>query len=137
MIEFLKRLFFAELMLLTPEGISFDDTYHLTPDTPIVALSQSAYVLINVEDMMADYKDKDVIAKLDALRERFPDGSIKVTLISATGEKAHLSDLSYTSSLEVIIVVRDDAIIGQSYEKLIIHTETPLMNVNISWANTM
>jgi len=136
MIEFLKIMLFAEFVLLTPQSISFDTIYHLKLDEPVTALNRSAYISINVEDMMADYQESDVVETLDVLEERFPPGSITATLVSTTGEEAHLSRIGYSSRLKVLVSISDEVIIGKSYQELIIHTETPLKNVRISWSNT-
>lgn len=135
MIEFLKVLLYAEFVLLTPQSISFDSTYHLKLDEPVVALGRSAYISINVEDMMTDYQGSDVVETLDVLEKRFPSGSIRVIMISRTGEEVQLRRISRSSGLKILVGISDEVMIGKPYQELIIYTEVPLENVKISWSN--
>ena len=136
MIEFLKILFLAKFILLTPKSVTIDDIYSIKPKETFSAINQMAYVSIDVSNMMKGYEDKDVITKLDALKAKFPNGSVTAKLTSKNGEVTLLTKISYSSALELMLKIPSDAKVGVEYKQLDVIVTTSLTDVTIGWANS-
>ena len=139
MIEFLQILFFAKSVLLTPEPIDIKGEISLQLAEPVSALTSGAHVRIDVTRNIPSSVDlPNVVAVLDYLAERFPDGSVTATLMTVAGERVILERVSGSTSgerAEVVISSPSGVQTDIDFSEVKVATTTPLRAVTVTWQN--
>ena len=139
MIEFLQILFFAKSLLLTPEPVDIEGEVTLQLAEPISAITSGAHVRIDVTGSIPSSVDlSNVVAVLDYLAERYPDGSVTATLITRSGEQAILERVSGSTGgerVELIVSSSSGTETDVDFSEMKIVTTTPLRGVTVTWQN--
>ena len=137
--EFFLILFFAESVLLTPEPIDIAGEVALELAEPVAAITSGAHLRIDVTGSIPSSVElSDVVAVLDYLGERYPDGAVTAKLSSDSEETAILGRSSGSSNgerAELILSAASGVPTGIDFSELRILSTTPLRSVTVTWQN--
>jgi hypothetical protein len=77
MIEFLRLLFFSNILLVTPQPIELRGEVELKPLAPLVAINEGASIWIDVSSMVKRRREETALDLDLRVKELFPDGAIE------------------------------------------------------------
>lgn len=100
MIEFLTILLFAKTIALMPSPVDLTGRHVFSAHEDLEALTSGASIEIDVSKLIASSAKRplDIIDTPNQLRRQLPLGSVKVELVSPTGEVLQLEDAGFTIS---------------------------------------
>ena len=138
MLEFLRILFFAKTVLLTPQPVTLLGDMELRPQEPLTAITSGAGIEIDVTSMLARRQDEGIVDLRRRVVEAFPRGRIEARLLGKGPEVL----LRYEGG----VAVSDDAIVlglvaeggiptDAEFDRVILKTAVKLESVRVSWRN--
>ncbi len=142
MLHFLKVLFFANTIVLTPLPVDMEQGSRLEfeLEKPTTVLTGGARLSIEVTSMMPDHID-GLLSAREWADETFGKYRISATLINtATGEETkihHYGGNSWAGDMHLILAPNyregESMDIGKTYDKIIVETDIDLHGVIIRW----
>lgn len=139
MFEFIFILLFGKTFLLTNVPVDIQDTFFISLERPISAITSGANIQVDITSMLK-YEPENGIADLSSKIEKlFPPHSIKATLFSRKGEEAILTNSKAFgfNDTRVLIPLYSDIGVPKDIEfiKVQISSEKILRGVKIYWKN--
>ncbi len=144
MLHFLKVLFFANTIVLTPLPVDMEQGSRLEfeLEKPTTVLTGAANVSIDVTSMMPDHVD-GLLSARKWVDETFGQYRISATLINtSTGEETkihHYGGSSWDGNMRLNVGANFkegvQMVRGKTYDKIIVETDVELRGVIIRWAN--
>lgn len=139
MLDFLRILFFAKTILLTPEPITLFGDAELRPTDPLTAITSGAGIEIDVTSMLARKQAEGIVEFRSRALEAFPPGSIEARL---SGKGTADVVLRYEGN----VIVADNAVVlglsanpgvptDAAYDRVALKTTVKLDAVRVSWRN--
>ena len=137
--ELFLILLFGRVVLLTPEPISFNDTYSLIPSKPLSVVTRGAALEIKITSMV----DRSLVRKAafdsHAVTRIFPPGILVAYLKDKNGDISKLtySGNSAVSSDDIWLVLTKPGGISTRKEfiQVVLTTKKPMRNVAVQWRN--
>lgn len=146
MLHFLKVLFFANTIVLTPLPVDMEQGSRLEfeLEKPTTVLTGGARLSIKVASMVPDHVE-DLTSAGEWANETFGKHRISATLINtSTGEKTtiyHYGGFAWGNGSIASLLLSSNLgegellEIGKTYDKIIVETDVDLYGVIISWTN--
>lgn len=137
MFEFIQIILFGGNLLITPEPILVDtEPRSITIQEPLKAINCSASLNIDISEHITTRKYPDFIHEAE---EKFPQGCIRISLISNDGKIAEFtkSSVTYGSPTSVSINLKAASFFDEriKYSSLIITSCRRINAAKITWYN--
>jgi hypothetical protein len=137
--EFFLILFFAKSIVVTPEPIDIVDSVSLKFAEPVSAITSGAHIRIDVTDSVRDSVGlANIVAVLDYLKKKYPDGSVSASLTTATGEATILDKTGGSANAEsaqLILLSSTGVPTGIDFSEVEIVSTADLKGVSVTWQN--
>ena len=138
MIEFIKILFLAKVIVLTPEPVTIEDQLSIDAQSPIKAITTGASIRIDIsEQVRFNIGNKDMFESYDFMKKNFPSGSVRVELHSKD-QIVVLDRISYFSGKEKLglnVSSKTGVPTDLEFTRIVINTSVSLKNTVVSWKN--
>jgi len=138
MIEFIKILFLAKVIVLTPEPVNIEEKLILNVKPAIKAITTGASIEIDVSEQgQESINDSDMFKYFEFMEEKFPDGSVRIELQN-DDQLVVLKKVAYSYSegkAKLNISSVNGVPKGVAFDRVIINTDSLLKNVIVAWKN--
>jgi len=139
MMEFVRLLFLAKTILLTPAPIDIFGEIELKPAKPLTAITAGASIEIDVSSMIKKHKGEDIIQFRRKVEETFPASMVEAKLISVSRQELILSyrgDCAYSENAVLLILRAEGGVpIDIAFQTLVVRSRKKLEAVTVSWKN--
>lgn len=139
MIEFLKILFLAKVIVLTPEPITINEQIVIELKSPIKAITSGANIEIDVSHLSkeAGIKEVGIIESRKLLGDLLPEGSVKAKLLSEnkTVILNHMNFALSNNEAKLILSSNSGVPVDTEFNGVEIVTGIPLNKVKVVWKN--
>ena len=137
MLEFLKTLFFAKVIALSPAlaGIGELEVVFKAAE-PLVALNDGAYIAIDVTSVVPV---TDVIETMSRIEAEFPAGCIRAAGVRPDGSKTKLVRQAVaTSATATYVILRQEGSANRKagFTSIVISTCRLVPNASVTWHNS-
>jgi hypothetical protein len=138
MLDFLRILFFAKTILLTPQPVTLLGEMELRPHEPLSAVTSGAGIEIDVSSMLTRREGEGIVELRRRVTDVFPPRAIEARLQGKGVEVV----LRYDGG----VAVADDAIVlglaaaegvpvETEFDRVMLKTAVKLDSVRVSWRN--
>ena len=132
--EFFTVLFFGNVVLLTPQPVTFEDHLNIELDEPIMAITNGAGLQVDVTSMI---EVTGVIETRHAVDARFPDGCVRAVLHSSNFQIVLQRMGTRVSKDRVQIGLYSDSgiPIEAEFSRIEVFSCEQMTEVNVYWSN--
>ena len=139
MLEFLKILFYAKSILLTPQVIDIDGELSIDLNPPVSAITKGAAVVIDVSSISDEIGTKGLGIKKsrEFLNKLLPKGSVFAKLQNKN-DTVVLDRMAFAlgnSDAKLILSAENGVPTGVDFNTLDIVSNVPLERVTVTWKN--
>ena len=137
--EFFLILFFARMVLLTPEPVDLHGQLVLTPAKSLEAITPGASIQIDVSSLIKWGEKEDILAFRKRLEGRFPSGGIGARLIGRDSQEVVLryeGNHQFNESSVMLSLYADEGVpTNIEFTKVILESDVELKGVRVFWKN--
>ncbi len=135
--EFFLILFFSEVVLLNPAPISIGKEWiEINPSESFSAITGGAAIYLDVSNYISD--EFDLNEQFDAVKEIFPDGTIRGIIIAENGTEFNIKNKGSSHSKDDVRLIMDYGApipTDMEFTKLKLISYKPLEGINVYWKN--
>lgn len=140
MLDFIKILFFSNLILLTPEPVDIGPhAVEIPLKKPISALTAGARIEIDVSSIISRNENDEISDLRKKVQELIPGGGIRAELVDKKGETIVLAYQGGTSiskeSIHITLLGEEGILPDREFTRLTVYSQFELNDVSIFWRN--
>jgi len=137
--EFLRILFFAKVVLLTPVPIDLFGDVELKPRKQLTAITTGASIEIDVSSMITKPQQEGIIEFRRRVAEMFPAGTIEVKLFGKDKREVVLrygEGAAFSNDAVFLVLYADDGVPPDvEFERVLLTSRIKLKAVKVAWKN--
>lgn len=140
MMEFLRILFFAKTVLLTPEPINLLGDVELRPREPLTAITAGASIEIDVSSMITKPRQESVEDFYRRAEAMFPSGAAEAKLLTKDKREVVLNydqrGIAFSNDTVFLVLSADGGVPTDiEFEIVRLTSRIELQSVKVTWKN--
>jgi hypothetical protein len=139
LMEFLRILFFAKMVLLTPEPIDLHGSVELRPREPLIAITTGASIEVDVSSMITKNPQEGVVEFRRRVNTMLPLGAIEAKLLGSETRAVALrydGSVAYSENQVMLSLTSDTGVpTGTEFTQVVVMSRVDLKSIKVSWRN--
>lgn len=137
--DFLRIIFFAKTILLTPNPVDIHGKLQMNPPAPLEAITSGAELEIDVTSMISMSRGEDVLSVRKKIADKFSNAPIEAHLIGDNGVDVTMRFAGYStisnSEARLVLAASPGVPADVKFKTVVVSSGTELNSVSVYWRN--